>query len=78
MAASGLTRSVERMIVRARTVSPNQWPPGSRRSAGTLRFSSGSSTFSSSPDSVARQRFAASTVISMSARVSSPSLRMRS
>ena len=74
----GLTRSVERMIVRARRVRPNQRLPGSRTSAGTFLLISGSFTGSSRPAWVARQRLAASTVIRRSARVWSPSLRMRS
>ena len=76
--AVGLTRSVERMIVRALVVSPNHRLPGSRTSLGTFLRISGSSTRSSRPAWVARHRFAASTVISRSARVLSPSLRMRS
>ena len=57
------------MIVRARRVRPYQAPWGSRRSAGTAASSAAEDTGSSSPSSRARQRFAASTVMSTSAGV---------
>jgi hypothetical protein len=74
----GPTRSDERMIVRARSARPYQLPPGSRSDSGTRRSSSADSIGSSSPASVARQRLAASTVISTSAGVESASARSRS
>ena len=62
--SSGPTRSVERMIVRARSVRPYQCRPD--RSRGTA---SPILTGSSRPASLARQRLAASTVIRTSAGV---------
>src|SRR3990172_270445 len=76
--SSGFTRLVLYMIVRARTVRPNQRPLGSRRLAGTVANSSGESTLERSPLRAAFQRLPASTVISTSAGVLSPSARRRS
>ena len=76
--SSGLTLVVLYMMVRARTVSPTHRLSGSRRWAGMLAWISGESTLPSSPARAAFQRLPASTLISTSAGVLSPSAFRRS
>jgi hypothetical protein len=66
------------MIVRARIVRPYHRCSGSRRWAGTFCVSSGESTRESRPARAAFHRLPASTVMSTSAGVRSPSAFRRS
>src|SRR3546814_16816500 len=63
---------------RARVEKPNHRPSGCRRLSGIALFSSSDSTGWNRPDSSARHRRPASTVMKMSAGRLAPSLLMRS
>ena len=66
------------MTTRARLDTPNHVPSGSRSAAGTRLSSTGERIGRSTPAALARASRAASTVMSTSAGLLAPSLRMRS